>query len=217
MSWFYNTVALLKEYGRLGWANIDMVMMLGVTVYGIVCSDTAAIGFSAFFLAMIGWEITDVYLYQKRDSYKQQLADKEDEVVMLKGENAKLKEEVERLGMIIRDRKDNPIKSNRIVNDKAFALRFKCFVEEVRCSDPMSEKEADYLIAVAERLLKWQTKTVHKDSEEYQYLERLNLMPEPSANAEEHAVEAPKEVKPKKRTAPKKKTKTAPQENENKN
>jgi hypothetical protein len=74
----------------------------------------------------------------------------------------------------------------------------------------MSEEEKEYLHHVAERLLKWQTKTVRKDTEEYKYLERLGLMPEPSQNTEEHPM-----PEAKKRPAPKKKTKK--NENENKN
>jgi hypothetical protein len=165
---------------------------------------------------MIVWEISDVYLYKERDTFKKQLADICDESVLLKGENTKLQEEVDRLGVITRDRKENPIKSNRIVSDKTFAVRLMNFAGSTQASDPASGEELEYLKMTAERLLKWQTKTVHKNSEEYRYLERLGLMPEPSANMEEHSAEAQKETRPKRRPASRKKTKTELQENENK-
>lgn len=216
MNLFYNTVSLLKRYGRFSWVAWNLILTLVLIALGACINDIETVFFAVLPLTMVAWEISDVYLFEKSDEYKQLLSDKEDEVVLLNGEKSQLQEEVERLGAIIHDRKDNPIKSNRIVSDKTFAVRFRSFVEEVKANDPMSEEEKEYLHHVAERLLKWQTKTVHKDSEEYRYLERLGLMPHPSDNTEEHTEETLKEKKPKKRPASGKKPKTGPQENENK-
>lgn len=216
MNLFYNTVSLLKRYGRFSWVAWNLILTLVLIALGVCINDIETVFFAVLPLTMVAWEISDVYLFEKSDGYKLQLSDKEDEVVLLNGEKSHLQEEVERLGAIIHDRKDNPIKSNRIVSDKTFAVRFRSFVEEVKANDPMSEEEKEYLHHVAERLLKWQTKTVHKDSEEYRYLERIGLMPHPSDNTEEHTEENPKEKKPKKRPASGKKPKTGPQENENK-
>lgn len=216
MNLFYNTVSLLKRYGRFSWVAWHLILTLVLIVLGVCINDLKTVFFAVLPLTMVAWEISNVYLFEKSDGYKQQLSDKEDEVVLLNGEKCQLQEEVERLGAIIHDRKDNPIKSNRIVSDKTFAVRFRSFVEEVKANDPMSEEEKEYLHHVAERLLKWQTKTVHKDSEEYRYLERLGLMPHPSDNTEEYTEETPKEKRPKKRPASGKKPKTGPQENENK-
>jgi hypothetical protein len=216
MNWFYNTVALLKEYERFSWVGSDLFLMAALVGYGVIAHDTVSIFFAAFPFTMAAWEISDVYLYRERDTFKKQLADICDEAVLLKGENTKLQEEVERLGVITRDRKENPIKSNRIVSDKTFAVRLMNFAGSTQASDPASGEELEYIKMTAERLLKWQTKTVHKNSEEYRYLERLGLMPEPSANMEEHSVEAQKETRPKRRPASRKKTKTELQENENK-
>ena len=216
MNWFYNTVALLKEYGRLSSVAADLAMMAAVIICGAFIHDGTVVFFSVFPLTMIVWEISDVYLYKERDTFKKQLADICDETVLLKGENTKLQEEVDRLGVITRDRKENPIKSNRIVSDKTFAVRLMNFAGSTQASDPASGEELVYLKMTAERLLKWQTKTVRKDSEEYKYLERLGLMPEPSANMEEHSADAQKETRPKRRPASGKKTKTELQENENK-
>lgn len=216
MNWFYNTVALLKEYGRFSWVGGDLFLMAALVGYGVIAHDTASIFFAAFPFTMVAWEISDVYLYKERDTFKKQLADICDEAVLLKGENTKLQEEVDRLGVITRDRKENPIKSNRIVSDKTFAVRLMNFAGSTQASDPASGEELVYLKMTAERLLKWQTKTVRKDSEEYKYLERLGLMPEPSANMEEHSADAQKETRPKKRQASGKKTKSELKENENK-
>lgn len=216
MNWFYNTVALLKEYGRFSWVGIDLFLMAAVVGYGVIAHDTASIFFAALTFTMVAWEISDVYLYRERDTFKKLLDDISDESVLLKGENAKLQEEVDRLGVITRDRKENPIKSNRIVSDKTFAVRLMNFAGSTQACDPSSWDELEYLKMTAERLLKWQTKTVRKDSEEYKYLERLGLMPEPSANMEEHSADAQKETRPKKRQASGKKTKSELKENENK-
>ena len=129
--------------------------------------------------------------------------------------NAKLEEEISIYKDLVQNRKENPLKSNRLVSDKTFATRLKSFVSEVRVNDPCSFEEQEYLLNVAERLLKWQTKTVKKDSEEYKYLERIGLMPEPSPNTEEHPFPKPKESKPRRKPANKKKTKTSDNENQN--
>ncbi len=216
MNLFYNTVSLLKRYGRFSWVAWSLIQTLVLIALGVRINDIETAFLAVLPLTMVAWEISDVYLFEKSDGYKQQLSDKEDEVVLLNGEKSQLQEEVERLGAIIHDRKDNPIKSNRIVSDKTFAVRLRNFAEGTQAIDPATQEELDYFKMTAERLLKWQTKTVHKDSEEYRYLERLGLMPHPSDNTEEHTEETSKEKKPKKRPASGKKPKTGPQENENK-
>ena len=69
----------------------------------------------------------------------------------------------------------NPIKDNRLVSSKTFAIRLKSFIEETNVNDPMSKEEKDYLLWVAEALLKSQIATV-TDSEEIDYLKRLKLL-----------------------------------------
>ena len=187
MKLFHITVALLKKYGQFPLLISNLLLAFLFIVYGICIHDLKVSAYSIFFLVVAFWTISDVYLYHARDSYKKSLDDKNDEVVILKGNILRLEEELEIFRKTSTARKDNPIKSNRIVSDKTFAVRFKSFVKEVRCSDPMSEEEADYLLVVAERLLKWQTKTVRKDSEEYRYLENIGLMPKTSASQETQA------------------------------
>lgn len=69
----------------------------------------------------------------------------------------------------------NPIKDNRIVSDKTFAVRFRDFMENVETVDIMGEEEKEYLLSVAKRLLKHQIKTV-TEYEEIEYLKRIKLM-----------------------------------------
>ena len=69
----------------------------------------------------------------------------------------------------------NPIKNNRIVSSKTFAIRFKHFIEDVKVNDPASEEEKKYLLNVSDQLLKYQLQTV-TDEEEINYLKRLNLL-----------------------------------------
>ena len=68
----------------------------------------------------------------------------------------------------------NPIKDNRIVNSKTFAIRLRDFISNVEVNDPCSEEEKEYLLHVAEDLLYYQIKTA-TDEEEINYLKRLNL------------------------------------------
>ena len=68
----------------------------------------------------------------------------------------------------------NPIKDNRIVSSKTFAIRLKDFIEHTNVNDPLSEEEKEYFIRVADMLLKYQIQTV-TDEEEINYLKRLNL------------------------------------------
>lgn len=69
----------------------------------------------------------------------------------------------------------SPIKDNRIVSDETFAIRFKTFIEETEVSDPCSDDEKDYLLNVANRLLKYQIQTA-TDESEIDYLKSLNLL-----------------------------------------
>ena len=64
---------------------------------------------------------------------------------------------------------ENPIKDNRIINDTTFALRFKNFIQNVNVCDQPSEEEKDYLLMVADSLLRFQVGTA-TDSKELAYL-----------------------------------------------
>ena len=66
----------------------------------------------------------------------------------------------------------SPIKNNRIVSDKTFAVRFRNFIKDIQVNDPCSEEEQEYLLNVANQLLNYQIQTV-TDEEEIDYLKRL--------------------------------------------
>lgn len=68
----------------------------------------------------------------------------------------------------------NPIKDNRIVFDRTFAIRLKAFVENVQVCDCAGEEEKDYILMIAESLIKYQVQTATKE-EEVNYLKRLGL------------------------------------------
>ena len=202
MNWFYNTLAAVKTHGNAWSARFNIFGIVACVSLFILFNDTLCLISSLIFFLILIWDVDDSLNKAKRAELVRLLANKSDEVILLKAELVKRDEEIEIYKKTSGNHKDNPIKSNRLVSDKTFAVRFRSFVEEVRVNDPMSEEEKEYLHHVAERLLKWQTKTVRKDTEEYKYLERLGLMPEPSQNTEEHPM-----PEAKKRPAPKKKTK----------
>jgi len=61
----------------------------------------------------------------------------------------------------------NPIKENRIINDKTFARRLKSHLQETKASCAMGEEEIEYLKTVAEKLLRYQIETSPKDEQQY--------------------------------------------------
>ena len=69
----------------------------------------------------------------------------------------------------------NPIIDNRIVNDTTFALRLKNFIEKVNVCDQPSEEEKEYLLMVADSLLRFQVGTAN-DSKELGYLVMNNVI-----------------------------------------
>jgi len=68
---------------------------------------------------------------------------------------------------------DNPIKDNRIVKDKTFALRLLSFALGINCADACGDDEKESMISYSTSLLKYQIETV-TDQNEKDYLERCN-------------------------------------------
>ena len=73
----------------------------------------------------------------------------------------------------------NPIKDNRIILSKTFAIRFKQFLEWVPVnwitSQPHYIEEFEFMDKVADYLLNYQIQTA-VDEEEINYLKRLKLL-----------------------------------------
>lgn len=74
----------------------------------------------------------------------------------------------------ITDPFDNPIIDNRIVNDYTFALRLKNFISKVEVNDLPGEEEKNYLLYVANKLIRYQKLTVMTKSEK-EYLKQNNI------------------------------------------
>ena len=74
---------------------------------------------------------------------------------------------------------ENPIKDNRIVSSKTFAIRFKQFLEWLPenwiNSQPHYYEEYEYMKLIAKHLLKYQIQTATEEGE-INYLKRLNLL-----------------------------------------
>ena len=186
MKWIKETIGLLIRYRRLPWflAGVIILSVLGVLS---VLLDKQGSGFiPLFILALTAWEISDVHLFKQRDMYKSMLENADDEAVVLKGRILRLEEENSILKVLSESKRENPIKGNRLVSDRTFAVRLRNFANNIVACDPACEEEQQYFASVADRLLKWQTKTVRKDSEEYRYLERIGLMPNVPCNVEDH-------------------------------
>lgn len=74
----------------------------------------------------------------------------------------------------ITDPFENPIIDNRIVNDYTFALRLKNFISKVEVNDLLSEEEKEYLLHVADKLLRYQKLSVMTKGER-EYLKQNNI------------------------------------------
>ena len=62
---------------------------------------------------------------------------------------------------------ENPIKENRIVNDYTFARRLKSFLYDIKVNDQMGYEEKEYLLSVADKLIKYQLKTCPESEKSY--------------------------------------------------
>ena len=71
---------------------------------------------------------------------------------------------------------ENPIKENRYVNDITFATRLKHFIEHTGktydACDFLIDEEWEYLLNVANKLVKWQKENVTE--EDFNYFKNLN-------------------------------------------
>ena len=67
---------------------------------------------------------------------------------------------------------NNPIKDNRIVSNKTFAIRFRNFVRDTQVNDAASDEEKCYLLNVAQSLLDYQIETA-TDESELKYLKNI--------------------------------------------
>lgn len=69
---------------------------------------------------------------------------------------------------------ENPIIDNRIVNDHTFALRLKNFISNVEVNDLPGEEEKEYLLHVADKLIRYQKLSVMTKGER-EYLKQNNI------------------------------------------
>lgn len=67
---------------------------------------------------------------------------------------------------------NNPIKNNRIVNDKTFAIRLREFIKNTQINDAASDEEKRYLLDIAQSLLDYQIETA-TDKYELKYLKNI--------------------------------------------
>ena len=209
------TFKVMKRQGALPAALFDLAVIIICILYAGLAGSVNAVYVLFIFLAYFMWEISDAYKDDARDEMKAAVMTLTDETILLQAERDQLKEEVEVMKALTGSRKENPIKSNRLVSDKTFAVRLRNFMEGTMTCDACGEEEKEYFLHVSESLLKWQTKTVRKGSEEMKYLQRLGLMPQPDNSVSGGCAT---EEKPKRKPSSVKKQKTKTKEtNENEN
>jgi hypothetical protein len=133
------------------------------------------------------WEIDSVHHTVRADIYKALYENKCKESDGHEEMMKVLKDKLSSYETMQNSKKENPIKSNRIVSDRTFAVRLRNFISDVEVCDAISEEEKSYLLGVAERLIKWQVKTVRKTTDEYAYLVRLGICKNPTEGRNDKA------------------------------
>lgn len=213
MNWIKYNWSLMKKHGRAWILYGDLVLVAITVTVACVSSNWNVLGALLFVAYMVFDEISDVNL-------KEQIEERDIEIAEHKKHIEDLKGDLSIASDLLSNNKANPIKSNRIVSDKTFAVRLRSLLKELKPLDPASEEEVVYLTHVAEKLLSWQTKTVRRLSSEAEYLQRLGLMPtEPEAESSS-TPEAPRKTasdKKKKKAKKEVTTEQAPEANENQN
>ena len=189
MNWLKRTAALLRKYRRM-WSVISSLAFSALCVTASFFFKESGVLLhmgSIWFMTLVLWEISEVKLLEQKDEAAEKLADKTDENILLSGKVNQLEDEVRVYKALSRGKKENPIRSNRVVSDKTFAIRLRSFVEKTNVCDAAGEEEQQYILKTAERLLNWQIKTVRRDTAEYEYLCRLNLIKDEHSEPEKEA------------------------------
>ena len=213
MSWIKYNWSLMKKHGRAWTLYGDLVLVAITVTTACVTSDWNVLCALLFVAFMALTEISDV-------QSKEAIEERDIEIAKHKKHIEDLKGDLNIASDLLSNNKANPIKSNRIVSDKTFAVRFRSFLKELKPLDPASEEELVYLTHVAEKLLSWQTKTVRRLSSEAEYLQRLGLMPTEPETESSSTPEAPRKTasaKKKKKAKKEVTTEQAPEANENQN
>lgn len=187
MRYIKRQIALLKRYGKLPWIILNIAIIIVAAVTFALTLEPILLYTSSLFLVITIWEIDSVHHTVRADIYKAlyenmcKESDGHEEMMKV------LKDKLSSYETMQNSKKENPIKSNRIVSDRTFAVRLRNFISDVEVCDAISEEEKSYLLGVAERLIKWQAKTVRKTTDEYAYLVRLGICKNPSEERNDKA------------------------------
>ena len=187
MRYIKRKIALLKRYGKLPWIIMDIAITIVAAVTFALTLKPILLYTSSLFLVITIWEIDSVHHTVRADIYKALYENKCKESDYLEEMMKVLKDKLTSYETVQNSKKGNPIKSNRIVSDRTFAVRLRNFISDVEVCDAISEEEKSYLLGVAERLIKWQAKTVRKTTDEYAYLVRLGICKNPSEERNDKA------------------------------
>lgn len=187
MRYIKRKITLLKRYGKLPWIILDIAITIVAAVTFALTLKPILLYISGLFLVITIWEIDSVHHTVRADIYKALYENKCKESDDLEEMMKVLKDKLTSYETVQNSKKENPIKSNRIVSDRTFAVRLRNFISDVEVCDAISEEEKSYLLGVAERLIKWQAKTVRKTTDEYAYLVRLGICKNPSEGKNDKA------------------------------
>ena len=187
MRYIKRKIALLKRYGKLPWIILDIAITIVAAVTFALTLKPILLYISGLFLVITIWEIDSVHHTVRADIYKVLYENKCKESDDLEEMMKVLKDKLTSYETVQNSKKENPIKSNRIVSDRTFAVRLRNFISDIQVCDAISEEEKSYLLGVAERLIKWQAKTVRKTTDEYAYLVRLGICKNPSEGRNDKA------------------------------
>lgn len=152
-------VCSLKEHGMF----YQCIALVSLALFSLVCfflrSNLEYLLVSVILILMaftcVIWSISNSVLddlVKENRCLNDGLVIKEHEIERLTLELETYKEE-EASRTSAEAKKQNPIKSNRIVSDKTFAIRLRSFAQGVSPCDAAGEEEKEYIQHVAERLV----------------------------------------------------------------
>ena len=100
---FSSTFILLRKYNRLWIVNLSLFAAFAFVIAAILLNVTELTSVSIFLFLMCTWEISDVFLFEKRAIIEEDLADTKDKLCLAEHEVDRLKFELNTLQTALKE------------------------------------------------------------------------------------------------------------------
>lgn len=123
---FSNTVGLLRKYKRLWVVNTAIAGIVAFIISSVVFEQYEWMYFAFLLVLLTNWEISDVFLFEKRKQVQLELADVKDKLCLSEHKVERLTQELEVAQAALLDAK----KPKNATSQKAEAVAEEILVEE---------------------------------------------------------------------------------------